>query len=683
MRAVFWGCAALAVLTLAAYWPVFSADFVNFDDPVYVTKNPHVLTGLTWANWGWAWTSLEAANWHPITWLSLQLDAQLYGQRAAGYHATNLILHLVNSLLLFGWLRQLTRSPEFAFTVAALFAVHPLHVESVAWIAERKDVLSSLFGIAALWAYTSYARAPRIRAYLFACGLFALSLMAKPMWVTLPMQLLLLDLWPLERMSAGSEGISGSKADWRRLLLEKIPFLILSVISCLITLRAQQVALKSLEIMPFWTRVGTAVVAYVIYLQKTIWPTRLALFYPYPNPPYDSVILSESIVLLVVITLFGIIRFRRCPAILMGWLWYLGTLVPVIGIVQVGDQAYADRYAYLPHIGLLIALIWELRQFSDRSDSWVTARRVVIGFAVVGYALLTRMQVAYWQNSESIWRHTLAVTENNAMAHNNLGTVLSTKGQLKEAIVELEQAAELKPDFAEIRFNLGNALKDAGQIDLAEPQLRAALQLDPEHALAHQALGVILAVKGQTSEAVEHLSHAAKLRASDPSAWLNLATAQASQESFSAAASSFARAAELQPERVQTWIMLASAEYESGQRDEARKHYARSLELDPRWPVAMNVAAWNLATAAQPSARSGARAIQLARRICQATNNNRPEFLETLAAAYAEADRFDDAIAAQRHAIKLYAEYQQPGAPDPAAARLKLYQGHQAYRQIP
>lgn len=671
-------CVMLIVMTLLAYWPVLSCKFINFDDPTYVTENPRVLEGLTLAGWRWAWTTFDASNWHPVTWLSLQLDAELYGKNPAGFHATNLVLHAANVLLLFGWLRLLTHSQQIALAVAAIFAVHPLHVESVAWVSERKDVLSSFFGLASLWSYTAYVRSSRRSFYLLSCAAYCFSLLAKPMWVTLPMQFLLIDLWPLKRRAANPQIQS---IGWTKLILEKVPFALLTILSCLVTLRAQQLALKPWEVVPLETRVGTAVVAYAVYLWKTIYPLSLGLFYPYPASGFGWLSVLLSGLLLIVISVLCVLRVRRNPGLLIGWCWYLGTLVPVIGIVQVGEQAYADRYAYLPHIGLFWALVSEFSSLGSRFQVPIRLRCVGWGFVIVSCVLITRVQCTYWKNSETIWRHTLAVAPNNVVAHNNLGTALTRQGNVKGAIEEFQRAVRLRPDLAQSQFNLGNALQSLGQTELAETHLRTAVELGPTHARAQQALGITLAMRGENTEAIEHLLIAVQGLPDDAGAWQNLASAQLAMDDFLGAITACKRITELQPDRAQGWILLGSAEFESGQIDAAKKHYARSLSIESRWPEAMNNTAWTLATHPSEKTRNGQRSLQLAKRICQATDEAEPQFLETLAAAYAKLNKFDDAISTQQRALSLYASLRLQQHSDSANARLKLYRDHVPFRQ--
>jgi tetratricopeptide (TPR) repeat protein len=688
----------LALLTLAAYWRSFSADFINFDDPLYL--NPQVNAGLTLAGWKWAWTTLDACNWHPLTWLSLQADSQFFGSNPVGFHVTNVLLHLANVLLLFSLLRESTGAWGRSLFVAALFAVHPLHVESVAWVAERKDVLSSLFGLAALRCYVSYARRPTAIRYLAICVLFALSLLAKPMWVTLPAQLLLLDYWPLQRAtrssaaSAGPQpapaplptqvaGQAGSRSwSWSWLIVEKIPLAVIAFVSCLVTMHAQQGSMNALAHIPLTSRLENAIVAVVVYLRLTIWPLHLAPYYPYASANRDGSVIAGCGVLLLTITAWLVWQKRRLPALIVGWLWFLGTLVPVIGIVQVGEQAYADRYTYLPHIGLLTALVWWADAGCSRIGLPLPGKQLLGGLILVVALSLTWVQLGYWQNSETLWRHAVSVTQPNANALNNLGTALTRNGKFREAVACFEKAVELQPKDAWAQYNLGNAWKDQGQPARAEPHLRESLRMDVNHPQARQALGVTLGMLGRADEAIEHLTEATRQNPQEPGAWYNLGVTLAAQGKFAAAISSLETAAALQPSQAPGHAILAWARYETGDPAAARRHYLESLRLDPNWPANTNRAAWMLGTSHKRAARNGVRAVQLAQRVCQATDFQQAEYVDTLAAAYAEAGRFTEAMTTIDKALALLEE---TGAPPsrraPLQSRREKYLRHEAFHE--
>ncbi|HTG32198.1 MAG TPA: hypothetical protein VLB76_04655 [Thermoanaerobaculia bacterium] len=440
--------AALALLTLAAYLPALRNGFVNLDDGLYVTGNPQVQKGITRASAVWALTANVANNWHPLTLLSHQLDCQLFGLDPAGHHATSLLLHLANTLLLFAVLRGMTGAVWRSAAVAALFAVHPAHVESVAWVAERKDVLSALFWILAMAAWTGYARRPSPGRYLLVALMMILGLMAKPMVVTLPFALLLLDVWPLERRGLG----------WQRLIAEKLPLLALSAVASLVTLRYQRTSLAPLDLVPWSLRLANAAVSYASYLGKLLLPRNLAVFYPIPLaiPAWQ---VAAAAVLLAALTALAAWKARRAPWLLVGWLWFLGTLVPVIGLVQVGRQAMADRYTYLPSIGLFVAIVWGI--------AWGIAalareRRAVLfiaAAAILALAVGTWMQAGTWHDSVALYRHALAVTRGNYVAHVGLAKALTAERNLEGAEQQYRAALALRPRLIEARAGLAAVLR--------------------------------------------------------------------------------------------------------------------------------------------------------------------------------------------------------------------------------
>jgi len=467
----------LSVATLAVFAQVVGFEFVDYDDNLYVTANPHVKGGLTLAGVRWAFTTFAAANWHPLTWISLMLDWSIGGPGPRVFHLTNLILHLANALLLFFVLDRMTGRRAPAAVTAALFAIHPLHVESVAWIAERKDVLSTLFMLLTLLAYAGFVERPGLVRRVAVVLLFALGLLAKPMLVTLPVLLLMLDAWPLRR-----------KEPWRHLVLEKAPLFALSIATGVMTLVAQRQGgtVGSLTLYPLRVRVANAVVATATYLGKAIWPTRLAPFYPHPGASLGAWTVAGSALVLAALTLWTIHVRRRRPYLLFGWAWYLVTLAPVAGIVQVGWQARADRYTYIPLIGIFLGVVWAVSdRFADRPallGSLASAALVTLGIGAF-------VQAGYWRDSETLFRRAIAVTDNNSVAHNNLGTALLRRGLLPQAEEQFAEAVRIDPSFADAHSNLGVALGRQGEIDEAILEFRRALDLDPDHADARRNLG--------------------------------------------------------------------------------------------------------------------------------------------------------------------------------------------------
>jgi tetratricopeptide (TPR) repeat protein len=570
-------CGLLLIGTIAAYGKAADCGFVNFDDDTYVLNNPQVRTGLTPQSLWWAFTATQSANWHPITWMSLQLDAALYGKQAAGYHLTSVIFHAANTVFLFLVLRLMTQAPVRSALVAALFGLHPLHVESVVWIFERKDVISAFFWILTMGTYARFVEQPRLARYMLVIGVFALGLMSKPMLVTLPCVLLLLDYWPLgimrseklpnlsppsplpkgargEKSSRGAKKLNNASADrktetppvtWSasKVVWQKLPLFALSAASSILTLTTQRDAMRATEEYPLFSRIGNAAVVYVDYIGMTFWPAHLSVFYPYIH---DQSLLRQaaSALLLVGITLFVLLHRSR-PYLLVGWLWYLGTLVPVIGIVQVGLQGMADRYTYIPSIGLFIALVWGLADVcaAIRVPQW--AKLGFAGAVLLACLLLTRSQVEHWHNSWTLWQHALRANPDNYLAHESIGSlyyeqgnyeqanrhfrlalasnpndakawghleeVLHKQGRTGEAIQVWREALQVKPTEAEWHHNLGQDLLQAGQPDEAIEHFREAIRLKPELAFSHFLLGRELAKRGQKEEASEHLEEAFRL----------------------------------------------------------------------------------------------------------------------------------------------------------------------------
>ena len=498
----------LALVTIALYWPATRHDFVNYDDPEYVLNNTHVTGGLTLENTRWAFRSGFAANWHPVTWLSHMLDCQLFGLKPWGHHLTSVLLHALNAALVFLFLRGLTGAFWRSALVAALFGLHPVHVESVAWVAERKDVLSACFGLLALICYGGYAEkaesrklkaemggrspsslfhAPFSPPYWFALFFFALGLMSKPMLVTWPLVMLLLDYWPLERFKPDQM--------WR-LVREKTPFFALAVVASVVTFLVQKHggAVAAIENVPLGARSENALISYCRYLGKLFWPTDLAIFYPRLGDwPMEKVLLAGGLILGISVML--LVQWRRSPFLLMGWLWFVGTLVPVIGLVQVGGQALADRYTYIPSLGMLILVIWGAGEFTKRWRCQMITLSVVGSVPIVLCIALTRQQLGYWKDSEILFRHALEVTENNHAAHKCLGDALDKKGQTDEAISQFQEALRLKPDFVLAYNNLGSALLKKGRTDEAVSQFQEAIHLSPDYAEAHTNLTRALEIK--------------------------------------------------------------------------------------------------------------------------------------------------------------------------------------------
>lgn len=513
-------CILLAVITWLVFGQTLRHDFVNLDDVDYVLKNLEVARGLTIDGIVWAFSHFHASNWHPVTWISHMLDCQFYGLNPSGHHLTNVLLHLATAILLFLVLRQMTAALWRSALVAAIFAIHPLRVESVAWVAERKDVLSGLFFVLTIGAYARYARRPSAPGYTLVAVLFALGLMCKPMLVTVPFVLLLLDYWPLARWARRDDNRNIFRIP-RRLFIEKLPLFAMAAASCLVTLFAQQGVIQPFAKISFPFRAANAVISYAAYLRQLFWPADLAVLYPFP-PGSIAVAGVLSLILLGGISV-AVFALRRQRYLVTGWLWYLIMLGPVIGIVQVGIQAHADRYAYLPQIGLSLLLTWAV---ADLCAGWRYRRLFLCTLSIVLLTALifaARTQASYWKNSQSLWTHTLASTSDNAMAHTNLGEALYQKGMLDEAMAHYRAALQIDPNQTLAHSALGLAALETGRPDESVSHLLRALEINPNFADAHYNLGNTFMQVGQANEALIHFKRAVELNPNDVEALNNMA----------------------------------------------------------------------------------------------------------------------------------------------------------------
>ncbi len=570
----------LIVTTLMVYLPVKDHQFVDLDDDLYVTHNPQIQKGLTWANLVWALTAVEAGFWHPLTWWSHMLDYELFGLNPGGHHLMSLLIHTLNTLLLFGLLRQWTGALWRSFFVAALFALHPLNVESVAWVAERKNVLSTLFWLLTLGAYVHYVRTPHWKRYLSVVFLFVLGLMAKPMLVTLPCVLLLLDYWPLGRLGPSW---SEFRQKGSELLLEKVPLFALAVASGVLAIHAQHQlgALPSLQQLPLDARLSNALTSFVTYLGKMVWPTDLAVFYPHPEAalPLGQVILAILVLsALSALVLWGAASF---PYLLVGWLWYLGTLLPVSGLIQVGRHSMADRYMYVPLIGLFILLVWGCTQWVNDSQ---IRKGLGIGasvFLLLGLAINTRLQLAHWQNSIALFEHAIRSTQDNDLIHNNLGTAFLEAGEIDKGIEQLSIALKIKPESPEVLYNLGVALRQKGHLDGAARYFSEALDLKPDLADAHNNLGIIRMAQGDGEQAAHHFAKALAIDSQLVEAHNNLGTLLLGQGHLEKAILHFSQSLLIYQDQARAHNNLAAALDLKGRTEEAIAHYHRALELAP------------------------------------------------------------------------------------------------------
>jgi Flp pilus assembly protein TadD len=628
-------CVLLAAVSLIVFGQTVRYDFVNFDDDLYVYNSPAVQSGLTLKGIVGAFTNPHAHNWHPLTTISHMLDCQLYGLHAGGHHATNVILHTVAVLLLFWAFRQMTGAVWKSALIATLFAVHPLHVESVAWVSERKDALSAVFFFLMLHAYGRYAREPSITRYLGVAVLFAAALMSKPMLVSAPIVLLLLDYWPLRRLERfsstnGNAEIArtgNERRVMRLLVLEKIPLFILSAGTCAITFVLQKRAEGAIPPLPFLWRMQNAFASYLIYVWKTLLPTHLAVFYPHPN---DTLAVWETILaigFLLAVTTAAVLLRRERPYLFTGWFWYLVMLVPVIGLVQVGEQGHADRYTYLPHIGLFVAGVWFASDVARvrRSRSRLAVTTAVALLIIIALTWTAFIQTSYWRNSETLWTHALAVTSDNDVAHNNLGYLCVDHGELDRAISHFESAARIRSGkrnahynvaSAFVQMNLADALARKGRPDEAMSHYEEAIRLQPDYADAYYNRGNVLFSKGRIDEAIADWEKALQMRPNDADAHTG----------------------------------LGDALLQKGSIREAIDHYEQALRIAPEDPHSCNNIAWVLATASDVSLRDGSRALGFAQQAVQLSGGREPRFLRTLAAAYAENGRFSEAVAVAQQA---------------------------------
>lgn len=578
-------CLLLIVATFAVYWQVSSHDFVKLDDDLYVTKNAHVQEGLTLKGVIWAFTTFHSYNWHPLTWLSHMLDCQLFGVNSGMHHLTSLLLHIANGVLLFLVFRRMTGALWCSAVVAALFALHPLHVESVAWVSERKDVLSTFFCLVSMWFYAGYAELSKFNRYVLAIFFFALGLMAKPIIVTLPFVLLLMDYWPLGRLQAGQSTRESNfnipKLPITRLVLEKVPFFAIAAFSSVMTFIAQQEggAVRSLDAISLKVRTANALVSYVSYIGKMIWPHNLSVYYPHPvNLPTwqtggaNLLMWQAAGAGLLLICLFFLLlkTARKLPYFAVGWLWYLGTLVPMIGMVQVGSHALADRYTYIPLIGLFIVVAWGV---SDLTKKW-NYRRIAITMST-GVLLLILMactwfQVRHWENSIKLYKHTVKATPDNPLMYVNLGITLHEKGRFDEAVSSYLEALRIRPNYGKAHYRLGFALDRQGKVDEAISHYSEALRIKSNYDKGYYHLGMSESIKAR----------------------YYLGNALIQQERFKEAVNHFSEMLRKEPGNAEVHFKLGFALAKLERFKEAISHYSETVRSDSHFGT---VASYNIA----------------------------------------------------------------------------------------
>ncbi len=743
----------LVIATCAVYWQVRRFELVNIDDDKYIIKNAVVQKGLTWSNVGWAFTALEVANWHPLTWMSHMLDVSMFGWRngsetlntawatATGkHHLVSLGWHCVDAVLLFIVLMALTGAPWRSWLVATLFALHPLHVESVAWVSERKDVLSTFFGLIAILCYVHWVKIkPTWWRYALMMVAFALSLLAKPMLVTLPCLLLLLDYWPLKRLqpvvmpaqitsrhkkkkknTSRGEPVMPTRppVTVTGLVIEKLPLFALSLASSVTTVIAQHHggAVESITRTPITMRIANALVSYASYIAQTVWPIRMAAMYPYPSK-IDARATAVSALLIITITAIVLWWRKVQPFLLVGWLWFLGMLVPVIGLLQVGSQSRADRYTYLPLVGLFIMAVWLIPHFARGvlKPSPVLKMAIVTPIAaiLVVLGIVSFYQISYWRNSVALYDHAFAVTKDNSFAHNNYAVALKEEGKVDEAIAHFREALRIRPRYAQAAKNLGGELLTLNRIDEGVKYLQVALDVDPRYAEAHsdmgyaysrrneleaaQAefekaislnpnlytayanLGALLINQQKFAKAIGPLNMAVQLRGSDYVSRQYLGVALMDQHRYPEAIEQFQQVLLLKPDYLEARNRLAWAYFESGQIDKAVAEGEQIIRLVPNDPKAYD----NLARVLTRGGRDGQgrdakRALELASKACAMTDHRDPAMLSTLAQAYAVNGQFDQAVMTAQTGLGLAKSVGMTVLVEDLQNRLALYQQHRS-----
>ena len=601
----------LIAITSAVYGHVIHHQFINLDDPLYVTENSQIREGLSRQGIVWAFTSMHASNWHPLTWISHMLDVHFFGLYAGAHHLISVLFHIANSLLLFMLFLKMTNDFWPALFVAFVFALHPLHTESVAWVSEKKDVLSTFFWLLSMWSYISYAKTPEWKKYVLTLMLFALGLMSKPMVVTLPLILMLIDIWPLKRLSLEAADLvppvinvatsksssrikpSKKKAESRlniRLLLigEKIPFLLLAFISGIITLYAQQKTISGAASVSLVTRIENALVSYALYIVKTIIPLNLSVFYPWREtiPIWQGL---SAVLVITGITVLVLYKRRQYPFLAVGWFWYIVTLVPVIGIIQVGSQAMADRYTYIPMIGLLILLGWGVPVLFPKRKPYTASLKAAGIIAVAICIPLTFSQVCLWESDVPLWEHAIHLNPDNDLAHNNLGTALEKSGQHDKAIAHYQEAIRIDPGRSLPYRNLGNIFLEMKDPDKAIIYYRKAIAINPDQPEVHYNMGLILADQKNYDEAINALKRAVRINPDYKKAYFNLAIILADLKRNRDAVSNLKEVIRIDPQYVPAYVILGFLFAEDGDKKQAILYLGQALQIDPNDQAALNL----------------------------------------------------------------------------------------------
>ncbi len=672
-------CVFLVLVVLAVFGQTTHFEFVNYDDDKNVYANPVVEKGLSVPAVGWAFTHAQVANWIPLTTLSHMLDCQFFGPNAGGPHLVNVLLHAATAVLLFLVLRQMTGNLWRSAFVAAVFAVHPLRAESVAWVSERKDVLSGLFFMLTLGAYVRNVRKPSRTGQIAVLLFFTLGLLSKSMVATLPFVLLLLDYWPLKRISDFRFQIS----DLKHLLIEKIPLFALATGSCAVTALMPGLVIADAHRLPLFERIGNALVAYVVYLWQMIFPAGLAI--PYPSTPNGEPAWKVCLAFVVLAAISAGVFFcrKKQPCLLMGWLWYLGMLLPVMGIIQIlHNVAHADHYTYLPEIGLAIAGTWVV---ADWSAGWRQRRMVLGGLmatVIVTLMVCAHIQTSYWENDETLWTRALDCTSGNSVAHNNLGLAFAKEGDVAGAIAQFSKALEIQPDDGEIHYNLGVTLFVKGDLEEAIAQYKTALAIAPDNAVFHNNLGTALYAKGAVDEAIAQFQESSKLQPGYADAHYNLGNALLRLGKLDEAIAQYRRTLEINPGHEEAHYNLGVALFLKGNLAEAIAQYQKVLEINPGQVNAQNNLAWLLSTAPDASLRNGSKAIALAENANRLSGGGNPIILQTLAAAYAENGSYGPAAVTARQALELAVTQKNDALAATLQKEIELYEANTPERDV-
>jgi len=662
---------SIVVATLVAYESMRHNGFVSYDDPRYITENPDIKAPITWQSLGRTFTQPHYAMWHPLTTIVNMVNYQFYRLNPLGHHLTSLLLHIVSAILLFKILSDMTGAIWTSAFIAAVFALHPVQVESVAWAAELKTVLSGLLWMLTIAAYIRYTKQPSAGRYILLLLVFGLCIMTKPTVVTLPFVLLLLNYWPLNR------------TNWKRLIIEKIPLFALSAILSVITFfaQAQGGAIMALENMPLDYRIANMFVSYIRYIGKTIWPSRLAVFYPPLPTNFLKTIEAACALLFILITAFCIYIGRRRKYTATGWLWYIGTLVPTIGVVQAGAQAMANRYMYIPMLGLLIIIAWTVKDFIANRPRLKIMPAILASVVLLSAIIVTRMQVKHWQNSMTLFEYTLKVSENNAAAENSYGCALLEAGRIDEAALHLSRAVRIGQIFANARYNLGQVLLKQRRPNEAIACFNELLRCEPNSARAYYHLAAASSMQKKYDDAIKYLDKVLMLNPQYPDVHKRMGATLLIMGRAEEAVSHFNEALRTNPNDVEVHVSLGTAYMQLGKYEPTIRNWTKAVELKPDTADVLNNLAWLLATVNDASVRDADKAVKFALRACELTEHKNPVILDTLAAAYAAAGRFNDAIATAEQAINIVKASGRNDVINEIQNRVELYKAGRAYIQ--